>query len=856
MPKFAITAILLAVICTGHADAQSLGAGTLKGTVTDPSNTPVASAEVELRNPITGYSRQARTANDGTFVIYNIPPNRYRLQIAFTGFQPYHGDVDIQTTVPVSATIRLDLAGRQESVTVLESGQGVLETKTASSDIVDRNLLGALPTLSPDSGLNDSIIYTTPGVAADSNGFFHPMGDHAQVSYVLDGQPISDQRNKVFSTSIPANAIQSMEVVSGSPAAEFGDKTSLIISATTRSGLGQKPSGSFAANYGSFGTVGEEATLAFGGPQWGNFLVLNSERTGRFLDTPEFWPMHDIGNTGTFFDHFDLQPDGRDAFHLNLTGARNWFQVPNTYVQPLQDQRQKVVSLNVAPAYQHTIDSHSIVSINGFVRRDDVDYYPSRDELNDSPATLAQHRTLTNFGLHSDFSRTDGRHTWKIGLNATQTRLDEEFSLGVTDPLYNAPCLDVSSQSPLQGFLSPSQCAAAGLQANPDFLSGLVSYDFTRGGRLYRFAGHTKINQLAFFGQDSITLGHLTLSLGLRFDDYHGLTDGGGAQPRGAFSYLIKRTKTVLRGGYSHTIETPANENLVVSSSTGAGGLASNLFKGSAEQRPIALGSRNQYDAGIQQSLGKWVLLDVSYFRKYTRNAFDFDALFSTPITFPIGWRQSKLDGVSARITTIDLHGLRIYATMGHANARFFGPENGGIIFNSNLTIGAYRQDHDQVFQQNVNVHYQPKKNGWWTDFSWRYDSGLVVGAVNNLADALALTADQQAGIGFYCGSDRASLNRRITSCGSPDYGAARINILAPGTENDDRNPPRTKSRHIFSLGIGNDNLFHTEHVRTTMRLTVLNLSNEAALYNFLSPFSGTHWVQPRSYQAQIGLAF
>jgi hypothetical protein len=140
--------------------------------------------------------------------------------------------------------------------------------------------------------------------------------------------------------------------------------------------------------------------------------------------------------------------------------------------------------------------------------------------------------------------------------------------------------------------------------------------------------------------------------------------------------------------------------------------------------------------------------------------------------------------------------------------------------------------------------------------FAWRYDSGLVVGAVINLADALALTADEQTGIGLYCGSEHASLNHRITSCGSPDYGAARINILAPGTENDDRNPPRTKSRHIFSFGIGNDNLFHREHVRTTMRFTVLNLSHEAALYNFLSPFSGTHWVQPRSYQAQIGWAF
>src|SRR5262249_13212676 len=151
--------------------------------------------------------------------------------------------------------IRFELAGQQQSVTVQGASEAMLETKTVPSDIVGRQLLSSLPTVSPDSGLNDALTLTTPGVAADSNGFFHPLGDHAQVSYVLDGQPISDQRNKVFSTSIPANAIQSMEVVSGSPSAEFGDKTSLIVNATTRSGLGQKPTGSFVASYGSFGAI-------------------------------------------------------------------------------------------------------------------------------------------------------------------------------------------------------------------------------------------------------------------------------------------------------------------------------------------------------------------------------------------------------------------------------------------------------------------------------------------------------------------------------------------------------------------------------------------------------------------------
>ena len=777
------------------ASAQSLGAGTLKGTVRDATGAFVPSVTIELSNPVSEVSLRTRTGADGAFLINNIAPNTYRLVVSLSGFQAQTRDLAIRSAVPIILNVRLEIAGQQTSVTVEAGGQNLVENKVTASDIVDRQLLAALPTTSPDSGLNDAIIYTTPGVAADSNGFFHPLGDHAQVSYVIDGQPVSDQRNKVFSTSIPANAIQSMEVISGSPPAEYGDKTSLVINAMTRSGLGQKPSGSLLTTYGSFGTIGEEATLGLGTPRWGNFLVVNSERSGRFLDTPEFWPMHDIGNTGTFFDHMDFQPNGRDALHLNLMAARNWMQVPNTYDQPRQDQRQKVVSFNIAPGYQRSIDAHTLVSVNAFFRRDQVDYYPSRDPLDDSPATLAQGRFLTNFGVHADLSQVKGRHNWKAGLQATQTRLDESFSLGITDPGYNSPCLN-SGVLPA-GLTDPSQCGALGLPPNPGFLSSLLPYDLTRGGRLYVFHGKANINQVAFFGQDSITLGDLTLNFGLRFDRYDGLTEGSGVQPRGGFSYLIRRTKTVIRGGYSHTMETPTNENLVASSSTGSGGLASNLFKGTAQQEPIALGSRNQYDAGIQQGLGKWVLLDVSYFRKYTRNAFDFDALFSTPITFPIGWKQSKLDGVSARISSIDIHGLRIYATMGHANARFFGPENGGIVFNSNLTVGAYRQDHDQVYQQNVNVHYQRAKNGWSTDFIWRYDSGLVVGAVNDLADALALTADQQSAIGLYCGNERATLSHRIGTCSSPIYGATRINILAPGAENPDRNPPRTKSRNI-----------------------------------------------------------
>jgi hypothetical protein len=56
------------------------------------------------------------------------------------------------------------------------------------------------------------------------------------------------------------------------------------------------------------------------------------------------------------------------------------------------------------------------------------------------------------------------------------------------------------------------------------------------------------------------------------------------------------------------------------------------------------------------------------------------------------------------------------------------------------------------------------KRTRAWAALSWRYDSGLVAGAVASLDDALALTADQQTAIGFLCGNQVATRDQALTS--------------------------------------------------------------------------------------------
>jgi len=415
---------LFSAVFAHVAFSQSLGnAGTIEGTVVDPSGAAVAKATVTIHNRVTGYTQAASTGTDGSFRLSNIPPNPYHLEITAPGFATYTQDVPIRSGVPVPVKAALALAGAQTTVVVEAAGADVLELDPSSHTDADRSLIQKLPAVDPGAGLSQAITYSTGGVAADANGFFHPLGDHAQASFVIDGQPISDQQSKVFSTQLPATAVQSMELVTGTPDAEFGDKSSLVANITTRSGLGAgRVFGNLDASYGSFGTAGSSAGIGFGNTKVGNFLTVDGIRSGRFLDSPEFTALHDKGNNETIFDHFDYQPDGQNAFHLNLLTARNWIQIPNDYDQVGQDQHQRVLTWSVAPGFQHTFSAHTLLTINPYVRKDEFFYYPSRDPFADTPSTQSQSRQLLNWGVKGDLSVASGRHELKIGLDFNSSR--------------------------------------------------------------------------------------------------------------------------------------------------------------------------------------------------------------------------------------------------------------------------------------------------------------------------------------------------------------------------------------------------------------------------------------------------
>jgi len=261
--------------------------------------------------------------------------------------------------------------------------------------------------------------------------------------------------------------------------------------------------------------------------------------------------------------------------------------------------------------------------------------------------------------------------------------------------------------------------------------------------------------------------------------------------------------------------------------------------------------------------------------------------LGNTPITFPIDWHNSKIPGYALHVDVPTWHGISAYSVMSSVAARFFPPQVAG----AGATVGQaglpFRIDHDEKFNQTTHLQYTVSRNDWWNGlwggFNWRFDSGQVAGnapcygitdpnspcllssttlgsqpAISMVnAFGIPLTADEEFEAGFMCDGQKATpLVALPSACPASQFSSSLINIPAAGTGDNDRNPQRIAPRSLFDASLGKSNIFHKEHFKTDLDLTAINVTNKYALYNFLSTFSGTHYVTPRALTAKVTVNF
>jgi hypothetical protein len=224
---------------------------------------------------------------------------------------------------------------------------------------------------------------------------------------------------------------------------------------------------------------------------------------------------------------------------------------------------------------------------------------------------------------------------------------------------------------------------------------------------------------------------------------------------------------------------------------------------------------------------------------------------------------------------------------MSSVAARFFPPQVAGAGATVGQTGLPFRIDHDEKFNQTSHLQYTlPGPHfigGLWGGFNWRYDSGQVAGSapcygvtdpnspclasstmLNGqpaiaMVDAtgIPLTADEEFEAGLTCNGLKATPSNPLPSvCPASEFGSTLISIPAPNAGDNDKNPQRIAPRNLFDATLGKNNIFHADHYKVDVDLTAINVTDKYALYNFLSTFSGTHYVTPRALTAKVTFNF
>lgn len=788
-PRAAVAAALVHFAAAG---LLAQGTATLTVAVSDPGQSAVPGTMVTIENAVTGLKREAVTGEAGEARFSNLPFQNYEVILFREGFAVERRTVNLRSNVPVSLEVALRLADEVMQIDVTGSLDTLIDPDaTGTRTEINAASFEKSPNPPGARGL-EGVLLSMPGFAANANGAIHPRGAHNQMTFVVDGMPISDQLTGAFANAVDPSIVESLDLYTGNVPAEFGNKVSGVAVVTTRTGLNSSRlfQGSHQVSLAQFDTMASQTQFTGGSGKIGYFASFNAMKSNRFLDSVSLDNLHNGGNLQRAYTRLDYQATPKDIIRLGVMSGRSSFQLANLRSQHanLQNQRQALEDISISGGWLRTLNARSTFEVNSSFRNAFARLFPSSG---DSPVTAHQARRLGTYNLNARYNRVSGRHTWRGGVDYQRFPLREHFNFAITSPDFNS-------------------------QGDEEFNPALAPYDLTQGGDWFRFSGRAAGSLSSAFLQDTMRLGRFVVTLGLRYDYYRFLARGAQWQPRVGLAYHLKETGTVFRASYNRTYQTPPNENLLLANSREAESLSPPAIRDALGGASFVIRPERQnvYELGLQQAIGPWASINGTFYHKNSTDLQDNDNFLDTGIIFPTSLASARVNGAEGRVNLFP--GRRFSSTLSATHARVVvnPPFTGGLFLGSAaveaLTQGPFIIDHDQRLSLHSNSVYNFTRS-LWMSASVRHDSGLVTNPSS--ADDVAVDADFSDMLPF-------------------------VNLQS--------DPPRVRPRTLLDWAAGYTRTDDTKK-RWEIAVQVTNLTNRTALYNFQSIFVGTRVVSPRA---------
>lgn len=786
--------ILLALASIGYAQSNT---AIIRGVISDKTGAVVAGAKVRLSNSITNYAQETVTDPQGAYRLIDVPYNDYKLNVEASGFEAETREVIVRSNLAQRVDVQLGVAPVRQEVNVSAASELIEPEKTAPTTVIDQTRILRFPTSQPSRSA-EGIIATVPGWTEDANGRLHARGIEYQVQYSIDGIPLTDTIADTFAAAPDPRNFRSVEVTTANIPAEYGNKLAGIIEVTSRSGLEIPKAGSVTLSGGSFGTF--ETSFDVGGHtrKFGYFISGAGSTTDRFLDPPAIENFHNNGRAIKTFFKLDYTPSDKNLFRFNFFFNNQRFDVPNLPDQQAegQDQRRRSNDNLESFAWEH-IFSPSLVSYFAAYQRYNEAKLRSNEET--GPVFAEQSRHHSTYGVLGSLTWHKSRHTVKTGFEYARFPVTESFTVSITDL---NELLDKQPDLPeaVRGFVFPNA---------------------------FFFNQHRSGYEGSFYAQDHINATrNLTFDLGVRFDGYHFLVDRNYWSPRLGMAYRIEKTKTVLRAAYNRFLQTPALENLLLSSSEEARIFSPAGEEGGVEGAPVQPSREWQVDTGFQQQLGRYLRLDADFYYRRLKNPPEITNFLETGLIFPATLDHSRSKGIEARLDLARVGGFSGFASYTNLHIYGFSPITGGLFLGEAVDISmrpAGSRINIEEDQRNTLVFqmmYDKLPGEFWAAFGGRHDSGFAVELEPDASkEEFAMEFPEKI-------LDRVNFDR---------------GFIKPHT--------------VFDFSIGRDFRLN-EHVSLSGQFNIQNLADRFYLITFESVFSGTTVGRPRNYSGKLSFNF